>query len=113
MEDAHRVGNVRDKSLCQFVELTDDGVNVEGDAAQRGQEISFVLRSQSQRCNKSLAITNFAYPNSNSQRLVGICRSNSFQGRTNLVVASCCLGDQVMRLVPRKNELGEARYLQF
>ena len=46
-------------------------------------------------------------------RLVGVGRADALERRADLVVAAHRLGDRIVRLVPREDQVGAARHLQL
>ena len=105
MQQTNSVGDVRLQSFCEHHKLLHNGFDIKSLTTGMDDFIIFNQRSLTNLFSKRIKIDACANANADPTSLVGVCRSNTFERRTNLVLTKVAFRDGIKRLVPRKNEV--------
>ena len=113
MKEIHGVAQIRPQPKAKLGECRNRLINVHRLAARLSNEDVLCLTSLSNRSRERINIGNCPGENSDSTGLIGVSRPNTFQGCSNLVIAAAFLGERIMTLMPREDEMGSRRHLQL
>ena len=108
VEEADRVGDVRRQAGGEGVERGDDLVDVERLGAVIGELAILGDRPGTHLLAEASRIEHIAGADADAAGLVGVRRSDALERGADLVVAAQRLGDGVVGLVPREDEVGAA-----
>ncbi len=113
MQQAHGVGDERRDPRTELVEHGHDLVDVQGLATRLLDERVLGDGAFAHERGEADRIQDVTDSQPDAPGLVGIGRSDALERGADLVVAAHRLGDRVVRLVPREDEVGAARHLQL
>jgi histidinol dehydrogenase len=112
VEQAHRVAHVGLQALPVRGEPGDDVVDVERLLAGLFDHRVLGDRTGPHGGGEVVEVGDLAGAHPDAARLVGVGRADALQRRADLVVAAHRLGDRVVGLVPREDQVGLARHLE-
>ncbi len=97
----------------ELTEAFDDVVDVEWLAAGLLDQRVLGDRTFAHQASEAIGIEDVAHPDAHPARLVGVGGTDALQGGADLVVTAHRLGDRVVGLVPREDQVRPARHLQL
>jgi hypothetical protein len=112
MEETDRVGDVWSEPATEGAERLDDVIDVEGFAARLFEQRVLGESALADERREAIDVEDVAGAEADPARLVGVRRTDPLERRADLVVAAHRLGDRIVGLVPREDEVRSARHLQ-
>ena len=105
VQQPDRVGDERGHARTEGAEAFDDVIHVERITTSLFDQRVLGDCPLSDEARKPLGIEHVAHPKTNAPRLVGVRRADALERCPDLVVASHRLGDGVVGLVPREDQV--------
>ena len=112
VEQADRVRQVRHQARAQRAESFHHLVDVEFFAAGFADQLVLDRCALADQPRKPFGVTRIASADTDPAHLVGVSGTDATQRRTELVVTTHCLGDRIVALVPREDEVRSTRHLE-
>ncbi len=108
VKQRHRVGDVGLQATAVLDEATDDLVDVERLFAGLFDHEVLGDRTSSHRVGEVFDVDHLTDAHADPARLVGVRRPDALQRGADLVVATHRLGDRIVGLMPRKDQMRQA-----
>ncbi len=112
VEEPHRVHDVRGQAGAERGEALDDLVDIERLAPCVGELAVLGHGADLHVLGERAGVEHVSGPQADPPGLVGVGRSDPLEGGADLVVAPHRLGDRILRLVPREDQMGPAGHLE-
>ena len=113
VEQTDRVGDIRGHTGAELPEVFDDLVDVERLASGLLDQRVLRERTLADQASESVGVEHITDADTDAARLVGVGRADPLERGADLVVAAHRLGDRVLRLMPREDQVRPARHLQL